>query len=149
LRDLGRTNRKDLGQEPAMSALAFSLGALIIVPPFVTVFATCRRVQQAQALGQTRSALNGWVAGGLYVGSLFTFGLTFPVFCAYVQSQMNAIWDSPLARHAAVAPNGFSTVSSDVPSSDDPPAPDWYTDPTGQARLRYWDGSAWTEHIAA
>ena len=25
----------------------------------------------------------------------------------------------------------------------------WYPDPTGQARLRYWDGSAWTVHTAA
>lgn len=24
----------------------------------------------------------------------------------------------------------------------------WYPDPTGQARLRYWDGSAWTAHTA-
>ena len=132
-----------------MSALAFSVGALIIVPPFVTVFATCRRVQQAQALGQTPSALNGWIAGSLYVGSLITFGLTFPVFCAYVQSQMNAIWASPLTRHTAVGSNASSTVSSEVPFSDDPPAPEWYPDPTRQARLRYWDGGAWTEHTAA
>ena len=24
----------------------------------------------------------------------------------------------------------------------------WYADPRGQARLRWWDGSAWTEHVA-
>jgi hypothetical protein len=28
-----------------------------------------------------------------------------------------------------------------------PPA-DWYSDPRGVARLRYWDGNAWTEHVA-
>ncbi|MDQ3935837.1 MAG: DUF2510 domain-containing protein, partial [Actinomycetota bacterium] len=28
-----------------------------------------------------------------------------------------------------------------------PPA-DWYPDPHGQARLRYWDGQQWTVHIA-
>ena len=27
-------------------------------------------------------------------------------------------------------------------------APGWYSDPQGQKRLRYWDGSAWTEHTA-
>ena len=26
--------------------------------------------------------------------------------------------------------------------------PDWYPDPHGQARLRYWDGSGWTQHTA-
>lgn len=28
-----------------------------------------------------------------------------------------------------------------------PPA-DWYTDPDGTGQLRYWDGTAWTEHFA-
>ncbi|MEM9463983.1 MAG: DUF2510 domain-containing protein [Actinomycetota bacterium] len=28
------------------------------------------------------------------------------------------------------------------------PAADWYPDPSGQARLRYWDGGRWTEHVA-
>ncbi len=27
-------------------------------------------------------------------------------------------------------------------------APDWYADPWGQARVRYWDGTAWTGHTA-
>jgi uncharacterized RDD family membrane protein YckC len=26
---------------------------------------------------------------------------------------------------------------------------DWYPDPQGQARLRYWDGQRWTEHTSA
>lgn len=26
---------------------------------------------------------------------------------------------------------------------------DWYPDPTGKARLRYWNGEKWTEHTAA
>jgi uncharacterized RDD family membrane protein YckC len=28
-------------------------------------------------------------------------------------------------------------------------APNWYPDPQGQARLRYWDGQRWTEHTSA
>ena len=27
-----------------------------------------------------------------------------------------------------------------------PPA-NWYPDPKGESRLRYWDGSSWTEHV--
>jgi hypothetical protein len=26
--------------------------------------------------------------------------------------------------------------------------PGWYGDPTREGRLRYWDGSAWTEHVS-
>jgi hypothetical protein len=28
------------------------------------------------------------------------------------------------------------------------PPPGWYADPSGQARVRYWDGAAWTSHIS-
>ena len=38
------------------------------------------------------------------------------------------------------------------PPPEPEPAPavpaDWYPDPHGVARLRYWDGSAWTDHVA-
>ena len=29
------------------------------------------------------------------------------------------------------------------------PAADWYPDPFGRHELRYWDGTAWTEHVAS
>jgi Protein of unknown function (DUF2510) len=39
-----------------------------------------------------------------------------------------------------------------APAGSPPPPPggaaDWYPDPHGQKRLRYWDGSQWTEHVA-
>jgi uncharacterized RDD family membrane protein YckC len=45
---------------------------------------------------------------------------------------------------------------SGVPVAAGAPAPgggeqkaDWYPDPQGQARLRYWDGQRWTEHTSA
>jgi uncharacterized RDD family membrane protein YckC len=41
---------------------------------------------------------------------------------------------------AAAEPFGAAAPSS--------PAPDWYPDPKGESRLRYWDGSAWTDHTA-
>ena len=36
------------------------------------------------------------------------------------------------------------TSSANVPN---PPA-NWYKDPSGRFELRYWNGSAWTEHVA-
>ncbi|HEX8073426.1 MAG TPA: DUF2510 domain-containing protein, partial [Thermoleophilaceae bacterium] len=35
-----------------------------------------------------------------------------------------------------------------APEAGGPPA-GWYPDPQGQARLRYWDGGAWTEQTSA
>jgi hypothetical protein len=33
------------------------------------------------------------------------------------------------------------------PASSGPPA-NWYPDPRGERRVRYWDGGAWTEHVS-
>jgi uncharacterized RDD family membrane protein YckC len=61
------------------------------------------------------------------------------------------------AQPAAVAAGGgYGPPPSGAPAAT-PPAPqqqsgqaaDWYPDPQGQARLRYWDGQRWTEHTSA
>jgi uncharacterized RDD family membrane protein YckC len=50
---------------------------------------------------------------------------------------------------------GYGPPPSGAPASAQPPteqggqAADWYPDPQGQARLRYWDGQRWTEHTSA
>jgi uncharacterized RDD family membrane protein YckC len=36
-----------------------------------------------------------------------------------------------------------------VPQANGGQKADWYPDPQGQARLRYWDGQRWTEHTSA
>jgi len=46
-------------------------------------------------------------------------------------------------------PPGFEAPPPDpIPEPAPPPLPpaNWYPDPDGSARQRYWDGSAWTEH---
>jgi uncharacterized RDD family membrane protein YckC len=51
---------------------------------------------------------------------------------------------------AGTAGGPVAASASPAPTSSAPgaPAPDWYPDPTGAARLRYWDGRAWTHHVA-
>lgn len=34
-------------------------------------------------------------------------------------------------------------------SESEQPKPDWYPDPFGRHEVRYWDGAAWTEHVAS
>lgn len=43
----------------------------------------------------------------------------------------------PAVQAAAAAP----AVESTVPAG-------WYADPSGRFELRYWDGTAWTEHVS-
>jgi len=43
---------------------------------------------------------------------------------------------------ATVSPGAISSSSvSTVPAG-------WYADPSGRFELRYWDGTAWTEHVS-
>ncbi len=49
---------------------------------------------------------------------------------------------APAAAAAAAAP-----TSPAQPATPSVPA-GWYPDPAGRFELRYWDGSAWTEHVS-
>lgn len=42
---------------------------------------------------------------------------------------------------------GGSSQQATTPSTPAVPA-GWYADPAGRFELRYWDGSAWTEHVS-
>src|SRR5438067_839083 len=43
---------------------------------------------------------------------------------------------------------GGAAGAAEASQSSGPPA-GWYPDPQGQARLRYWDGDAWTDQTSA
>ena len=51
----------------------------------------------------------------------------------------------PIAAAAAQQP---FAAQGGQPAAGGPAAADWYPDPHGQKRLRYWDGTAWTDHTA-
>lgn len=52
------------------------------------------------------------------------------------------------AQPAQPAPQPAQPAPAPEPAASLPPA-GWYSDPSGQARLRYWDGQAWTEQTSA
>ena len=62
----------------------------------------------------------------------------------------SATWSSTTASTAASTPVVTSPVNTSVASSvGDAAAPaNWYADPAGRFELRYWNGSAWTEHVS-
>ena len=56
------------------------------------------------------------------------------------------------ATHAEPTSSGQGIAATETeptppPPSDLPPA-NWYPDPKGEKRLRYWDGQQWTDHVA-
>jgi hypothetical protein len=58
---------------------------------------------------------------------------------------------SPGAGPAAPAQPVAAAAPPPAAPADAPPpggAADWYPDPRGEKRLRYWDGSQWTHHTA-
>ena len=46
-----------------------------------------------------------------------------------------------VAAGSTQAPMSQQTAVPDVPAN-------WYKDPSGRFELRYWNGTAWTEHVA-
>ena len=55
---------------------------------------------------------------------------------------------TPVSQPAATAAssNPVTATSSSVGDAVAPAA--WYPDPSGRYELRYWNGSAWTEHVS-
>ncbi len=62
----------------------------------------------------------------------------------------SATWGATTATTSASTPVVTSAINTSVASSvGDAAAPaNWYPDPAGRFELRYWNGSAWTEHVS-
>ena len=86
--DLGRAHgRPDLGEAPVWSVVAISIGSFLIIPPFVTYWRTCKRVESAQNL----------VLGSNNFSPLLAFLLIFipllGLISTYlIQSNLNQVW---------------------------------------------------------
>lgn len=88
MRDLGHAHDVDLGQSPGTSVLAVTLGAFVIIPPFVSIWNTGRRMEGSQrAVG---------VSGGS--GPLFFVLHLVPIISlyapVYLQKELNKVWSA-------------------------------------------------------
>ena len=101
MRDFGRAVGVDLGQSPGTSVVAITLGAFVIIPPFVSVWNTGRRMEGTQR--------NAEVSGGS--GPLFFVLHIIPIVNlfapVYMQTELNKAW-------AAVADRRTSEPSEDA-----------------------------------
>lgn len=84
-----------IDNSPAKATLAISLGALIIVPPFVSYYNTADRVLKAQQkAGATERIIPVLALLLLIVVSIFGV--------AYFQSQLNKVYDAEVEKGAEV-----------------------------------------------
>jgi hypothetical protein len=91
--DYGEANKTDIGASPGMSVVAITIGGLIIVPPFVSVFHTGKRMR----LSRRVAGIPGGSAGLFFLLSIIPIVSFFaPV---YLQSELNGAWRTlPAAR---------------------------------------------------
>ena len=94
-----------LGTSPMTSALAGSLGALLIVPPYWTSFTTTERIKNAQIATGRKDWLEGWI-------SLIVLLMLPPLMFGFVQDQLNKVWQNlglatPMPKQELPSPPGY------------------------------------------
>jgi len=88
-----KTNRElrdvaGIDVSPGMSTVAITLGAIVIIPPFVSMWRFFKRIEQAQdaaGIDHPISHVTGFV---LYLIAVFLF----PVEMPYAQHHLNRLW---------------------------------------------------------
>jgi hypothetical protein len=85
--DYGEAHQVDLGMSALTSLIAITLGGFLIVPPFVSLFHTGKRVMGAQRIAGVRGAS---AALFLLVGLIPLIG--WLIATPYLQSQLNKVW---------------------------------------------------------
>jgi hypothetical protein len=97
--DEARRFLKDDSIRPVMSVLAFIPGAILIIPPFVTIYRTGKRIARMEAAAGSPNRAEPVV--GLILGFVFT------LYSLYYQDHLNGLWDRyllPIARPLALPP---------------------------------------------
>jgi hypothetical protein len=111
--------------EPVLSLLALVPGAVIIIPPFVSVYRTGERIGQMQEDAGMDRSCNGWI------GLVLSFFLS--LHALYYQSELNHIWarlgepeEGSLVALPVTAggpstmPNGVAEPHTAQPQNDEP-----------------------------
>jgi hypothetical protein len=85
---MGETRSTDeLGTSPTMSLIAVTLGVVLIVPPFISIWNTAGRINQAQHMAGEQVGLSKVLATILTI-------LLFPIGAAVMQGSLNNAWEN-------------------------------------------------------
>jgi hypothetical protein len=114
MKDLGQARGVDLGQNPTNSVLAIIPGFLLFVPPYVTYWTTCGRIEQAQRTVGIQDAASGPV--------IFLLLIFVPIFGPYYfQSQLNKVWEAHRSGGAGQLPGQAQQPQAQpAPQSEQP-----------------------------
>ncbi len=104
--------------------------------PYLTGFIVALNSQRNQRVGD--------MAAGTFV--IDKNAAQVPTAAASPQFAPTAGWSAPPAGAPVAAPPPQPVAQQQQQQQQ---KADWYPDPHGQARLRYWDGQRWTEHTSA
>jgi hypothetical protein len=97
--DEARRFLNDDSIRPVMSVLAFIPGFILIIPPFVTIYTTGKRIARMEAAAGSPNRAEPVV--GLILGFVFS------LYSLYYQDHLNGLWDRyllPSARPPALPP---------------------------------------------
>jgi len=97
--------RRYLGDDtirPGISVLALTLGWVLLLPPFISVYRTAERVRRMQEHAGIGSRIEPILA---LLGVFF-----FSLWTLYIQEMLNRIWDAYLYRGSTPQPAGPSAA---------------------------------------
>jgi hypothetical protein len=118
--DLGRYRSADrLGDNAVLSLLAVFPGSFVIIPPYVSLYNTVKRIQRAQEVTAGEVTLNGMIILWLIIASFFV-GITGLIVPGYIQGELNKAW---IAQGAGASPELQATAPPGAPAPETPPAP--------------------------
>lgn len=128
---------ENIAVEPVLSLLAITVGWLIIVPPYVSIYRTGSRIGQMQEDAGMERSCNGWI------GLVLSFFIS--LHSLYYQYELNRIWTRlgqpqegslvalPVAAGSLSGmPNGTAAPSPAAPSQ----APQTQADPSQAAQTQ-------------
>lgn len=124
LAEIGRArNTEELGTSPGTSVLAVTLGAFIIVPPFVSAYKFCTRLSAAERHTGTPE--------GMEAGLLFILWVFLAPVAAYIaQSNINKVLQAQAGGGGGALPG--AAIPQPAPEAPAPPAAEPQQPPAAQ-----------------
>ncbi|MGI8774806.1 MAG: DUF4234 domain-containing protein [Actinomycetota bacterium] len=102
----------DIDVDPAMTVLALLFGWVLIIPPYVAIYRTGRRIERAQF----KSGLKDRISP---VGS-FLLGFLFGLNMIYMQSNLNKMWRAEGPVEPQLSPSATTAGQLPEPAADAP-----------------------------